>query len=141
MQSMTEKEYRAFLLKGARTGKLATVRKDGRPHVTPIWFDLDGDDLIFTTWHESIKAKNIRREPRVSICVDDETPPYAFVLVEGTATIGEDAKERALWTRRLAARYMGDELADAYGKRNNVEGELVVRVRPTKIIAMNDIAE
>jgi PPOX class probable F420-dependent enzyme len=140
MQTMSDKEYKQFLAEGTRTGKLATVRKDGRPHVTPIWFDLDGDELVFTTWHESVKSANMRRDPRVSICVDEEIPPFAFVTVEGRVTISADADERAYWTRRIAARYMGEELADAYGKRNSVEGELLVRVKPTKIIAKSDIA-
>ena len=140
MQTMSVEERKQFLLEGTRTGKLATVRKDGRPHVAPIWFDLDGDELVFTTWHESVKAANMRRDPRVSVCVDEEIPPFAFVVVEGTVTITEAADQRAYWARRIAVRYMGDELADAYGKRNSVEGELVVRVRPTKIIAKSDVA-
>jgi PPOX class probable F420-dependent enzyme len=94
---------------GTRTGKLATVRKDGRPHVAPIWFDLDGDELVFTTWHESVKAANKRRDPRVSVCVGDESPPYAFVVVEGTITVTEDAEERTYWAKRIAARYMGPD--------------------------------
>ena len=73
MRAMTEDEWRSFLLDTPRTAKLATVRKDGRPHVAPIWFTLDGGDLIFTTWHESVKAANIRHDPRVSLCVDEET--------------------------------------------------------------------
>jgi PPOX class probable F420-dependent enzyme len=140
MHTMSVEEYKQFLVEGTRTGKLATVRKDGRPHVTPIWFDLDGDELIFTTWHETAKAANLRHDPRVSICVDEEIPPFAFVIVEGRVTISEDEDQRAYWTRRIAARYMGEELADAYGKRNSVEGELLVRVKPTKIIARSDIA-
>lgn len=140
MQTMTVEEVKEFLVAGTRTGKLATVREDGRPHVAPVWFDLDGDELVFTTWHESVKAKNILRDPRISICVDEEIPPYAFVLVEGTATISEDAYERLFWATRIAARYMGSDLADAYGKRNSVEGELVVRVNPMKIIARKDVA-
>ena len=80
MQTMSVDEYRQFLLEGTRTGKLATVRKDGRPHIAPVWFDLDGNELVFTTWHESVKAANMRRDPRVSICVDEEIPPYAFVV-------------------------------------------------------------
>ena len=83
MQDMTDLEIKEFLKAGTRTGKLATVRKDGRSHVAPIWFVLDGDELVFTTWHESVKAKNMARDQRVSLCVDDESPPYAFVLVEG----------------------------------------------------------
>jgi PPOX class probable F420-dependent enzyme len=140
MQTMTAEEYREFLQAGTRTGKLSTVRKDGRPHVAPVWFDLDGDELVFMTWHESVKAANMRRDPRVSICVDEEVPPYAFVIVEGTVTISEGADERAFWAKKIAARYMGPELADVYGKRNSVDGELVVRVRPTKVIAQKDVA-
>lgn len=141
MQKMTEAEYRSFLLDRTRTGKLATVREDGRPHVAPIWFDLDGETLIFTTWHESVKAKNIRHDPRVSLCVDDEAPPFAFVLIEGTASMSGDMADLAYWATRIAGRYMGPDLAEAYGRRNSVEGELVVRVTPTKIIAQKGIAD
>jgi PPOX class probable F420-dependent enzyme len=80
MHTMSPAEARAFLLARPRTAKLATVRADGRPHVAPVWFDLDGDDLRFTTWHASVKAVNLRRDPRVSLCVDDEAPPFAFVM-------------------------------------------------------------
>src|SRR6187455_3531301 len=83
MQEMSPAQYRAFLLERPRTAKLATVRADGRPHVAPIWFDLDGDMLVFTTWHTTVKAANLRRDPRVSLCIDDDMPPYAFVIVEG----------------------------------------------------------
>jgi PPOX class probable F420-dependent enzyme len=83
MQQMIPEEARQFLVDGTRTGKLATVRADGRPHVVPILFDLNGDQLIFTTWHETVKAANLRRDPRVSLCVDEETPLFAFVLIEG----------------------------------------------------------
>ena len=141
MQKMTPEEYRAFLLEGRRTGKLATVRPDGCPHVVPIWFDLDGEDLIFTTWHTTTKAANLRRDARVCICVDDENPPFAFVQIEGVASVDARADDLLYWTTRIAGRYMGDDLAEAYGKRNAVEGELLVRVTPTKIIALKRIAD
>ena len=141
MKEMTAEKIQAFLMEGTRTGKLATVRADGRPHLAPVWFLLDGDALVFTTWHQSIKAKNMLWESRVSLCVDEETPPYAFVLVEGTVSIEEaDAEKRYAWARRIAARYMGEELAEQYGKRNSVPGEWVVRLTPTKIIAQKDVA-
>jgi nitroimidazol reductase NimA-like FMN-containing flavoprotein (pyridoxamine 5'-phosphate oxidase superfamily) len=60
MQAFTA-EQQAFLLEGTRTGKLATVRKDGRLHVVPIWFVLDGDTLVFTTGEASVKAANLRK--------------------------------------------------------------------------------
>src|SRR6266542_3856384 len=64
MLTMTADEARAFLLERPRTAKLATVHADGRPHVAPIWFDLDGEAIVFTTWHTTVKAANLRREPR-----------------------------------------------------------------------------
>jgi PPOX class probable F420-dependent enzyme len=141
MQKMTAAEWRSFLLHGTRTGKLATVRKDGRPHVVPIWFDLDGETLVFTTGHDSVKAVNIQRDSRVSICVDDQTPPFAFVQIEGTAVLSNHPADLLYWATRIGGRYMGAELAEAYGKRNSVDGELLVRVTPTKIIAQKDVAD
>jgi PPOX class probable F420-dependent enzyme len=140
MEEMTPAERREFLLEGPRTGKLATVREDGRPHVVPIWFVLDGDNLVFTTWYATVKAANMRRDPRVSICVDDQKPPFAFVMIEGTASIEEHPNNFEHWTTKIARRYMGPELAESYGKRNSVEGEWLVRVTPTKIIARRNIA-
>ena len=141
MRSMTLAEVRRFLLDRPRTAALATVRRDGRPHVAPVWFDLDGDIMVFTTWHATVKAANLRRDPRVALAVDDETPPFDFVLVEGTATVTEAAPDLAIWTTRIAARYMGDERASAYGARNAVAGELLVRVTPTRIVAHTGIAD
>ena len=138
--NMLTVEQRDFLLGGTRTGKLATVRKDGRSHVVPIWFDLDGDTLVFNTGHNSVKAVNIRRDPRVCICVDDETPPFAFMQIEGIATLSADSDALLHWATRIGGRYMGADLAEAYGKRNGVAGELLVRVTPTKIRFEKNIA-
>jgi PPOX class probable F420-dependent enzyme len=141
MRAMTEDEWRSFLLDTPRTAKLATVRKDGRPHVAPIWFTLDGDELVFTTWHESVKAKAILRDPRVSLCIDDERPPFAFVMLDGTATIDEDPAELRTWAARIGGRYMGREQAEAYGERNGIPGELLVRVAITNVVAVDGVAE
>jgi PPOX class probable F420-dependent enzyme len=140
MKKMTIEECRSFLLSPVRTGKLAAMRKDGRPYVVPVWFDLEGETLVFTTWHKSIKAASIRRDPRVCLCVDDETPPFAYVQVEGTAVLSRDAEQLRYWATRIGGRYMGQALAEAYGKRNSVEGELIVRVTPTTIHGYKDVA-
>ncbi|HFQ94481.1 MAG TPA: PPOX class F420-dependent oxidoreductase [Anaerolineae bacterium] len=140
MKKMSSAEAREFLLSGTRTAKLATVRADGRPHVAPIWFLLDGDDLVFNTWHKSVKARNLRRDGRVSLCVDDETPPFAFVLIEGVAHISDDLTAVKHWATRIAARYMGEDQAEAYGERNGVPGELLIRVSITKIVAQKELA-
>ena len=141
MRAMTEDQWRRFLLDAPRTAKLATVRKDGRPHVAPIWFALDGDDLVFMTWHESVKAKAIRRDPRVSLCIDDERPPFSFVMLDGTATVDEDPARLRTWAARIGGRYMGLDRAEAYGERNGVPGELLVRVAITNVVAMDGVAE
>ncbi len=134
-------EQRAFLLHGTRTGKLATVRKDGRPHIIPIWFVLDSDDtIIFTTGESSVKAANMRRDARASLCVDDENPPYAYITVEGTASWSSDQNEMLHWATRIATRYMGEDRAEAYGKRNATPGEMLVKIKPTKVVFLKDIA-
>jgi PPOX class probable F420-dependent enzyme len=133
-------EQRAFLLEGTRTGKLATVRKGGRPHVVPVWFVLDGDTLVFTTGETSVKAANMQRDQRVCICVDDETPPYAYMMVEGTATFSADSEALLDWATRIGGRYMGEDVAEVYGKRNGVPGELLVRVTPARVVFEQDIA-
>jgi PPOX class probable F420-dependent enzyme len=152
---MLKKEIRKFLMQGTFTGKLSTVKKDGSSHIVPIWFVLDGgkkkksatarrakdDDIIFTTNGTSVKAKNIQRDSRVSICVDDQTPPFSFVVVYGTAKIHR-YKQRELFrfATKIAQRYMGKEKAELYGRRNSTEGEVLVRIKPTRIIAEKDIA-
>lgn len=141
MKRMSRKEYTEFLGSGTRTGKLATVREDGRPHVVPIWFVLDGDKLVFNTGESTVKAKNILRDPRVSISVDDQAPPYSFVTVEGEAKISEDRDECLLWATRIGERYMGENRAEEFGKRNSTEGELTVKVSPTKVLAYKNIAD
>ena len=134
--------WREFVLASpARTGKLAVVRADGSPHVAPVWTDLDGDDVVFMTSADTIKGKAIRRDPRVSLCWDDERPPFSFVLVAGTATTSTDPDELLEWSTRIAGRYMGSDQAEAYGRRNAVPPEIVVRVTPTKVTAKVDVAD
>lgn len=132
---MSDDERRAFLAEGTRTGKLATAKRDGQPHVVPIWFVLDGDDLLFTTGAGTAKAKAMRRDPRVAICVDDQAPPFSFVSIQGEVTLSEDLDEMLGWATRIGARYMGADRAEEFGRRNAVPEELLVRLTPTRIIA------
>ncbi|MGI8834759.1 MAG: PPOX class F420-dependent oxidoreductase [Nitrososphaeraceae archaeon] len=132
------------------TGKLATVKKNGSPHVVPIWFDVEEGNsrnrnkvrnIYFTIGRESVKAKNIQCDSRVSICVDDQTPPFSFVSICGNAKlIPYKQKEVLKWATKIAERYMGKKNAEAYGERNSGEDEVLVRIRPTKIIAEKDVA-
>ena len=139
---MSEEEVRAFMRRGSRTGKLATIRADGSPHVAPVWFDFDDatGDLIFLTHGESLKGRNLRRDPRVSIAVDEEEMPFGWARIDGVATRSEDPDELLRWATETCRRYVGDDRADEFGRRNGVPGELVVRVRPTRIVGEADVA-
>ena len=144
---MSKGEIKKFLPQGTLTGKLATVKNDGSSHVVPIWFTVDTGnngrkgDIIFTTSSTSLKARNIQRDNRVSICVDDQMPPFCFVTVYGIAEIKEYKQNDLFkWATIIAERYMGKRNAEAYGRRNSTEGEVLVRVKPTKIIAEKNIA-
>lgn len=140
MPRMSEREWREFLSVGTRTGKLATTRLAGRPHVVPIWFVLDGQDLVFNTGADTVKGRALRRTGWASLCVDDERPPFSFVTVSGPVTLSEDLEEMLPWTIRIAARYMGEEKAVEFGRRNAVEGELLVRLRAEQVLALSDLA-
>ena len=141
MAIMTAEEWHAFVMTGTRTGKLAVNRADGQPHVTPVWFVLDGEDIVMTTESASVKGRNLRRDPRVCLCVDDQEPPYSFVVVVGEATLTEDLDELRHWAAVIGGRYMGEERAEEYGARNGVAGELVVRLRPERVVSAMDLAE
>ena len=140
---MTEDEYRAFMTgRPAHTAKLGTTRADGRPHVAPVWYDLDTDGtVVFTTGADTLKGKALRRDPRVCLCVDDERPPFSFVIVEGTAAISHDLDEMLVWATRIGGRYMGDDQAEAYGQRNAVPEELLVRITPSHVVARAGITD
>ena len=136
---MADAEWRAFVQGCTRTGKLATVRRDGRPHVVPIWFVLDGDDVVFTTGARSVKAHALRRDPRACLCVDDENPPYAYVMIDGIVTISDDLVKMLRFATAIGSRYMGAERGEEFGRRNAVPGELLLRLTPTAVRAEADI--
>lgn len=140
---MTDDEARGFLQsEPVRTGKLATTRKDGRPHVAPIWFALDDDgSVVFTTDRGSVKGASLRRDPRAALCVDDDRPPFSFVVVEGTVELSEDPVELLRWATTIGGRYMGADRAQEYGARNGVAGELLCRLVPTRIVSAKDVAD
>ncbi|MCM3884569.1 PPOX class F420-dependent oxidoreductase [Frankia sp. R82] len=140
MVAMGAGQWQAFVSAGTRTGKLATVRADGRPHVAPVWFLLDGDDVVFNTGASSVKGRALARTGVAALCVDDEVAPFAFVTLSGTVRLSEDLDEVRAWATRIAARYMGAAAAPAYGARNGVPGELLVRLTPTSVVAEQGVA-
>jgi PPOX class probable F420-dependent enzyme len=109
---------------------VATIATDGSPQITPVWIDVEGEDLIFNTSQGRAKARNLERNPKVAICVVDPDDPFNVVAVHGTVTEvtseGADAHIDA-----LAKKYMG---LDSYPMRQEGEVRLKVRVHPDKIV-------
>jgi PPOX class probable F420-dependent enzyme len=141
--AMTADEIARFVRTApARPGMLATVRADGRPHVCPVWLDMDEDgSIVFTTGADTVKGRNLRRTGWAAICIDDDRPPFSFAAWEGPVTIHDDLDTVREWATRLGGRYMGEERAAAYGDRNGVPGELLIRLHPEKVTSAADLAE
>jgi PPOX class probable F420-dependent enzyme len=139
MTSVTDPEISAFLSGGTRTGMLGFVSADGRPLVTPVWFIVEDGCLVFNTGKETAKGRALARDPRATLCADLDEPPYGFVQVQGNAELSEDLGELLRTATAIAARYMGPDRAEEFGKRNAIPGQLVVRLRPTKVIAALNI--
>jgi PPOX class probable F420-dependent enzyme len=144
MYTMSREQWWNFASSGTKTGKLAVVRANGKPHVVPVWFVLDStgdqDYVVFNTGADTVKGKALRRDPRFALSIDDQTPPFSFVTIEAEAEVSEDLAEMLPWSIRIGERYMGAEAGEEFGKRNAVAGELLVRGRITKVIAQADLA-
>lgn len=140
MAELTE-DVVAFLSEGTRTAKLGYVAADGRPLVAPVWFVVDGQQLVFNTGSNTAKGRALTRDPRVVVCVDDDRPPFSFVQIQGTAALSDDPDELLDTATRIGGRYMGRDRAEEFGRRNGVPGELIVRVTPTKVVKAFDLAD
>lgn len=138
--AVDDDEIIAFLSRGTRTGKLATAGPSGAPHVAPVWFVVDGRELVFQTGRDTVKGRHLRANPRASLCVDDETFPYGFVIVHGSVTLDEDLTAMLDWATRIAERYVPAGRAEEYGRRNGAEGELLCRLRMDRVVGAVDIA-
>jgi len=113
-------------LRGKHFGKLATIRKDGSPHVTPMWYMLEDGKLFVNTTTSRVKYYNIRRDPRVSFLVDDG---YPYVMIQGRARVAEE-RDANRDIEALAIRYNGEEAGrkaarERYWKDQRISIEIV----------------
>jgi len=138
--AITDPEVRDFLSEGTRTAMVAFTAADGRPLAAPVWFVVEGGQILFTTHEDTAKGRALARDPRVAVCVDMHAPPYGFVQVQGQAELSDDLAELVRVATVVGGRYMGADRAEEFGKRNGVPGELVVRVTPTKVLANLDVS-
>ena len=108
----------------------------------PIWYTLDEEEnVIFNTRDKSVKAKNISSDNRVRLCVDDQVPLFSFVTIDGIAEIiSNNPNEVFKWAKLIASRYVGQEKSELYGRRNSAGGELLIKIKPIRVIGQKDIA-
>lgn len=137
---MTSEETAAFLSSGTKTGKVAWVAKTGHPHVAPIWFVLDGDDIVFMSGVNTGKGLALARTGRASLVVDLEEPPYAFVKIDGSVTVTENHPDLLEFSTKIGGRYMGEERADEFGRRNATPNEVLIRLTPDRVTALTDVS-
>jgi PPOX class probable F420-dependent enzyme len=117
------------ILEAPNFASVATLMPDGSSHVSTIWIDVDGDDVVFNTSEGRVKSVNIRRDPRVSISAFDRNDPYEQVVIRGTVVdlTHDGAKEHI---DRLAKKYLG---LDEYPWLESGEQRVIVRVRPDHV--------
>ena len=138
MRELNREQALEFLAAGQRTGMVATVRADGSPDVVPVWFVIDGGDVVFTCASASVKARNLARDPRAALSADDPVWPCSFVTVRGPVELVTPGDVVA-WTTRIAARYV-DNAAEV-GARTAKLDDLLVRLTPASIFALADLGE
>ncbi len=120
------------ILEGVNFAHVATIMADGSPQVTPVWVDVDGDEIVFNTAVDRLKDRNLERDGRVALSVHDQSNPYRYIQVRGKVTArttdGADAH-----IDKLAKKYMG---LDSYPYRNDVEKRVIYRIAPEKVQTM-----
>ncbi|TDD95406.1 PPOX class F420-dependent oxidoreductase [Jiangella asiatica] len=132
---MTDNEWRSFVAAGTKLAHLALTRPDGRPHVTPVCFILDGDELAFALSPGSVKGKSLAHDRHIAICISDESQPYSFVTIEGEARISAEPDQIKHVGARIANRYYPTHPADALAESFVHEGFTAVRITITNVIA------
>lgn len=129
---MMQEPIRAILT-GVRNAWLATLLPDGAPHLTPIWIDVDGDDVVFSTTEETVKVRNLRRDPRVALAVESEEDRYRVVTLRGIV-VSIEADPKGDLVERLSWRH------DGHGWRgeDDAGSRVLVRVRPERVTLLED---
>jgi PPOX class probable F420-dependent enzyme len=129
---LTREEIDEFL-RAPNVAVVATVDPDGQPHAVPTWYLYEDGEIVFHTGLRSRKYRNLRRNPRVTLCVDVKMAPYRAVVLYGRATIEVRSDEER--TRRMAVAYLGEEIGSRYADSLRGERLVVVRVRPERVIS------
>jgi PPOX class probable F420-dependent enzyme len=118
-------EAREFLGE-KRFAVLATINKNGTPQQTVMWYELQGDEIMMNTAHGRLKDRNLIRDPRISICVEDG---QRFVTLRGTVALNDEVETAQADIKRLAARYSGAEQAEQSAANFRKEHRITLRMK------------
>jgi hypothetical protein len=129
--SLNEKQLKFITDKSF--GHIATINKDGSPQVSPVWLDWDGRHLIVNSEQKRLKVRNIKRDPRVAVSIQDPANPYSYIEIRGRAV--DVTSEGAMdGIDRLAKKYMGQ---DKYPLHQPGDVRVVIKVAPEHVTGMN----
>ena len=138
MSTRMSRSQKERFLNGRHVAVLVTIGADGRPVPTPIWYRYRDGLLYFRTETDAVKTENIRRDPRVSVCVQEERPPYKAVVVHGTAEVREEPDWLA---GELPRRYLGFVGGIGYQRTAQQEiergPEVTLVVRPERFVTLD----
>ncbi len=111
---------------------MATIGRDGQPHLTVNWVERDGDELLYSTTVSRQQYKNLARDPRISVMINPPDAPYAYAQIRGTVTFSPDPDKEL--PNRLALKYTGKRYADFNPDSVNDAERVIVRITPTKVL-------
>lgn len=113
-----------------RDATMATIRPNGTPHLSPVWFHWDEEKFYISTTRDRIKFKNLERDPRMSLCVDDVTG-FTYVVAEGKAEI----RTENIWddTRKILVKYRGEDGGEAYLEHLKKQPRVLIVLKPTRL--------
>jgi len=114
----------------ANVAALATVRPDGRPHVTPVWYDFDGQEFTVSSFRGTQKLTNVSHKGFATLCIYTQELPYRSVIVQGTARVGSPIDN--VWRERVASRYLGEAAGRAYVHDTGDYDVVGIHIRPIK---------
>ncbi len=126
-------EQARSLFKNKNFAFFSTLMKDGSPQVSPVWVDIDGDEIVVNTAEGRVKQRNVLRDPRVAISVADSANPYTMIAVQGRV-VKQTAEGADQHIDQMAKKYLG---MDRYPGRAPGEKRILLRIRPEKVHYMS----
>ena len=129
MATLISADVQAFLGQ-PHVAALATVRPDGRPHVTPVWFDFDSGEFTVSTFRGTQKLENVSHKGFAALSIFTQEPPYRNVIVEGTARVGSPVDN--VWRERVAVRYLGEHAGRVYVQETADWDVIAIHIRPMR---------